>query len=43
LCEHETLWEEIASRDVGRAERACNQHLAQALERVSAMRSARET
>src|SRR5689334_7325627 len=29
---HEALWAEIASRDVSRAEQACNQHLAQALE-----------
>jgi DNA-binding GntR family transcriptional regulator len=38
LAEHETLWDEISSRDVSRAERACNNHLEQALERVTQMR-----
>jgi DNA-binding GntR family transcriptional regulator len=41
LAEHEALWREIRSRDVARAERACNQHLAQALERVTRMRAER--
>jgi DNA-binding GntR family transcriptional regulator len=40
LAEHEALWEEIASKDVRRAEVACNRHLDQALERVIRMRSA---
>jgi DNA-binding GntR family transcriptional regulator len=40
LAEHQSLWEEIRSRDVERAERACNAHLEQALERVLAMRGA---
>jgi DNA-binding GntR family transcriptional regulator len=38
--EHEALWEEIRSRDVQRAEAACNRHLEQALERVTRMRGA---
>lgn len=38
LAEHEALWAAIASRDVERAERACDEHLAQALERVVHMR-----
>jgi DNA-binding GntR family transcriptional regulator len=39
LAEHEMLWREISSRDVARAERACNDHLDQALQRVTAMRA----
>lgn len=39
LAEHETLFAEINSRDVARAERACNDHLDQALERVMRMRA----
>jgi DNA-binding GntR family transcriptional regulator len=38
LAEHEALWQEIRSRDVQRAEIACNRHLEQALERVTAAR-----
>jgi DNA-binding GntR family transcriptional regulator len=38
LREHESLWAAVRSRDVERAERACNEHLAQAYQRVSAMR-----
>jgi GntR family transcriptional regulator of gluconate operon len=37
--EHQQLYEEIASRDVARAESACNLHLRQATERVLRMRS----
>jgi len=40
LAEHEALWEEIRSRNVQRAEIACNRHLEQALERVIRMRGA---
>jgi DNA-binding GntR family transcriptional regulator len=41
LAEHEKLWDEIRSRDITRAQRACEQHLEQALERVTEMRSRR--